>query len=54
MLLDCRAGRPMEIEAIFGAPLRAAAGAGCLTPRIETMYQLLKFKDEANQRGTAF
>ena len=54
MLLDRRAGRPMEIEAIFGEPLRAAAAAGCPTPQIETMYQLLKFMDEGNQRGTAF
>jgi 2-dehydropantoate 2-reductase len=45
MLLDCRAGRPMEIEAIFGAPLRAAAAAGCPSPQIETMYRLLKFMD---------
>jgi 2-dehydropantoate 2-reductase len=52
MLLDCRAGRPMEIEAIFGAPLRAAAGAGCPTPQMEAMYRLLKFMDERNQRGT--
>ena len=45
MLLDCRAGRPMEIEAIFGAPLRAAVAAGCPSPQIETMYRLLKFMD---------
>ena len=45
MLLDCRTGRPMEIEAIFGAALRAAAGAGQPTPQIETMYKLLKFLD---------
>jgi len=45
MLLDCRAGRPMEIEAIFGAPLRTAAAAGCPSPQIETMYRLLKFMD---------
>ncbi len=44
----------MEIEAIFGEPLRAAAAAGCPTPRIEEMYQLLKFMDEGNPRGTAF
>ncbi len=52
MLLDHRAGRPMEIEAIFGAALRAAAGAGCPTPQIETMYRLLKFMDKRNPRGT--
>ena len=52
MLLDCRAGRPMEIEAIFGAALRAAAAAGCPSPRIEAMYRLLKFMDKRNPRGT--
>jgi len=45
MLLDCEAGRPMEVEAIFGAPLRAARQAHCPTPRLETLYQLLKHID---------
>jgi 2-dehydropantoate 2-reductase len=45
MLLDCEAGRAMEIEAIFGAPLRAAQAAGCPTPRLETLYQQLRFLD---------
>ncbi len=54
MLLDCRAGRPMEIEAIFGAALGAAATAKCPVPRIETLYRLLKFMDEGNRRGTTF
>ena len=45
MLLDCQAGRPMEIEAIFGAPLRAARAAGCPTPHLEALYQQLKSLD---------
>jgi 2-dehydropantoate 2-reductase len=51
MLLDCVAGRPMEVEAIFGAPLRAARKACCPTPRLEMLYQQLKFLDARN-RGT--
>jgi 2-dehydropantoate 2-reductase len=45
MLLDRRAGRPMEIEAIFGAPAAAARAAGRPAARIETMYHLLKCLD---------
>lgn len=43
MLLDYRQRRPMEIEAIFGSPLRAAQAAGQATPRFEMLYQQLKF-----------
>lgn len=53
MLLDRRAGRPMEIEAIFGAPARAAAAAGKPARKIETLYRLLKFLDEGARRGSA-
>jgi 2-dehydropantoate 2-reductase len=41
MKLDFDHGRPMEVEAIYGAPLRAAAARGCRLPRIETFYRLL-------------
>jgi 2-dehydropantoate 2-reductase len=50
MLLDHDAGRPMEVEAIFGAPLRAAAAAGCPTPRLEMLYDQLKFLDAQGGR----
>lgn len=43
MLLDYQRGRPMEIEAIVGNPLRAAQAAGVSTPRIEMLYQQLQF-----------
>lgn len=46
MLLDRRAGKPMEIEAIYGEPMRRARAAGCDTPRIETMYRLLRGIEE--------
>ncbi|MDH3585127.1 MAG: putative 2-dehydropantoate 2-reductase [Phycisphaerae bacterium] len=42
MKLDHEAGRPMEVEAIYGAPLRAAEAAGVELARIEMLYQQLK------------
>jgi 2-dehydropantoate 2-reductase len=47
MVLDHRSGHAMEIEAIFGNPLRAAADRGCALPRLEALYQQLKFLDAA-------
>lgn len=41
MKLDFDAGRPMEVEAIFGAPHRAAQGVGCELPLIGELYQQL-------------
>jgi 2-dehydropantoate 2-reductase len=43
MLLDYQYGRPMEIEAIVGNPLRAAQAAGVAVPRIQMLYQQLQF-----------
>lgn len=51
MLLDYQHGRPMEIEAIFGNPMRAAQAAGVPVPRIETLYQQLKYL-EGTSAGT--
>ncbi|GIX00993.1 MAG: 2-dehydropantoate 2-reductase [Pirellulaceae bacterium] len=53
MLLDYRHRRPMEVEPIFGNPLRAAIAAGYHPPRIDMLYQLLKFIDRRNQSGAA-
>lgn len=41
-LLDFRAGRPVEVEAIWGEPVRAAQAAGCEVPRMSMLYQLLR------------
>lgn len=49
MLLDYRAKRPMEVEAIFGNPLRAAQAAGYTAPKIQMLYQQLSFIEAANQ-----
>jgi len=45
MKIDYDDRRPLEIEAIFGNPLRMAKQAGAELPRIEMLYQQLKFLD---------
>ncbi len=45
MLLDFQAGRPIEIEAIFGNPIRAAKASGYTPARIEMLYRQLSFLD---------
>lgn len=39
--VDRQLGRPMEIEAMFGEPLRAAQRAGVATPKLATLYDML-------------
>jgi 2-dehydropantoate 2-reductase len=41
-LLDWRAGREVEVEAIWGEPLRRARAAGARTPRLALLYALLR------------
>ena len=41
-LLDWEGGKPLEIEAIWGEPLRRATTAGAQMPRTEMVYVLLK------------
>jgi 2-dehydropantoate 2-reductase len=43
MKIDFDERRPMEVEAIFGNPLRAAQQAGAKSPLIEMLYCELKF-----------
>ena len=45
MQIDRQSGRPMEVEAILGEPLRQAAKAGVQTPRLEMLYRLVKLLD---------
>ncbi|HEY7119772.1 MAG TPA: putative 2-dehydropantoate 2-reductase [Tepidisphaeraceae bacterium] len=47
MHLDMLAGRAMEVQAIFGAPVRAAQEAGVSVPRLEMLYRMLKLRDAA-------
>jgi 2-dehydropantoate 2-reductase len=49
MKIDYDAGREMEIEAIFGNPLRAAQAVGSSSPRLETLYRVLTFLDRHNR-----
>jgi len=50
MKIDYDEGRPLETEAIYGNPLRAALAAGYRPPIIESFYRLLKFL-ESRRRG---
>jgi 2-dehydropantoate 2-reductase len=45
MKIDFDRRRPMEVEAIFGNPLRAARAAGASSPLLEMLYHQLKFLD---------
>jgi 2-dehydropantoate 2-reductase len=50
MKLDYDCGRPLEVEAIVGNPLRATRKAGVELPRIAMLYQQLCFLD-VHRRG---
>ena len=41
-MLDFIAGREVEVEAIWGEPLRRALSSGIPAPRLETLYHLLR------------
>lgn len=43
MKIDYDEGRALEVETMFGNPLRAAESRGVKLPRIEMLYQQLKF-----------
>jgi 2-dehydropantoate 2-reductase len=51
-LIDYLAGRPLEIEAIWGEPYRRARAAGVAAPHLENLYQQLLSLDRA-QRSNA-
>ncbi|MHC5862594.1 putative 2-dehydropantoate 2-reductase [Nostoc sp.] len=46
MKIDYDERRPLEVEAIFGNPLRKVQAAGVDLPQISCIYQQLKFLDE--------
>ena len=50
MKIDYDEHRPLEVEAIFGNPLRMTEAAGVNLPQISCLYRQLKFLD-AKQRG---
>ena len=49
-LLDLEAGRPLELEAIWGEPLRRGQAAGVAAPRLENLYRELKALDQAARK----
>lgn len=42
MKIDFDHGRPLEVEAIFGNPVRAAATVGVMVPEMEKLYEQLR------------
>lgn len=50
MKIDYDKRRPLEVEAIFGNPLKLAEAAGANLPQISMLYQQLKFLDNKNCR----
>jgi 2-dehydropantoate 2-reductase len=53
MKIDFDEHKPMEVEAIYGNPLRAARTAGAAMPLVETLYRQLKFLDDPSKRDMA-
>jgi 2-dehydropantoate 2-reductase len=52
MKIDYDERRPLEVEAIFGNPLRKAQAAGVDLPQINCIYQQLKFLDDRSKAGS--
>lgn len=46
MQVDRQQGRAMEVEAIFGQPLRAARAGGVATPHLEMLYHALSLLND--------
>ena len=51
MKIDYDESRPLEVEAIFGNPIRAAEQGGIKLPQIEVLYRMLKFVDVQRQEA---
>ena len=49
-LIDYLAGRPLEIEGIWGEPLRRGRDAGVAAPRLEMLYRLLVSLDRTRRK----
>ncbi|HXE53900.1 MAG TPA: ketopantoate reductase C-terminal domain-containing protein, partial [Tepidisphaeraceae bacterium] len=47
MQIDRREGRPLEVEAILGEPLRRARARGVSTPRLAMLYNMVRLFDPA-------
>lgn len=51
MLLDYEAGRPMELDALLGNPIRFARSHGLELPHLETVLTLLRRLEARNRAG---
>ncbi|WP_414564340.1 MULTISPECIES: putative 2-dehydropantoate 2-reductase [unclassified Anabaena] len=51
MKIDYDEHRPLEVEAIFGNPLRKAQAVGVNLPQISCVYHQLKFLDARNRKA---
>ena len=49
-LLDFEAGRPLELEAIWGEAVRRAEAAGVSAPKLTNLYRDLREHDQARRR----
>ena len=47
MLQDVEAGRPIELEALIGAPIEIARRCGIATPRLDEIYALTRLMGES-------
>ncbi len=52
-LIDFEAGRPLEIEAIWGEPLRRAQAAGAVVPELAKLYEQLMAVEAQRERAAA-
>ena len=50
MLLDFKARRPLEVDAIVGNAVRIARNRGVPVPHLETVFALLRAADRSNRR----
>ena len=46
MMIDREEGRPLELEAIYGIPLKQAAAVGVSMPKVGMLYSLLDFGEK--------
>jgi 2-dehydropantoate 2-reductase len=51
MHVDFKAGRALELDAIYAAPLAAVEVAGGEMPRVKMLYQMLCFLDQRNRNN---
>jgi 2-dehydropantoate 2-reductase len=49
MVIDYVLGRPLEVEAILGNPVRRARELGVAAPRMEALYALVRHADQARR-----